>query len=650
MAIENDARLHFETGESLYQQGKYSEACHEYEQAIVLHPDYVAAYNSWGNALFNLKEYEQAIEKYQEAIKLDPKYVTAYSNCGLAYYNLKQYQEAIEQYKKAVVVDPQYVDAYHNCGLAFYRLNQYQEAIEQYQKAIEVDPQYVDAYLEYGNTLAELYRYDEALNIYEKAIKIDPDYAYAYHNIADYFWQQGKYKKAREKWDEAIKAYQRAQPTARKENNANHFLYYGSVFYEIFYDFKKAEKLYTEGLQIEPNNIDLMIALVELYIKEQDLSGKSPVVWGQVRQNYKMALNLLELELDDATTWLKKGKLYLVMKEYKKAEECFTQALQLDDSLVEVHSSLGVVHVRQEDFKEGVECFKKALNINRDHLTARNNLAEAYLKLERFEEALREYKSIIETTDGHVEAHIGLGETYKAIGDSGDTDIYISAIEHFNEAIKIAQSGKGSKTLRQKELAAVLYSRGYARIKLYENSSFIPNENLLSRALEDFRSCIQNAPEHYKGKRALEKIKNRFSPTQRQSQLLAMIGSLIVSLASLFIFGMVQSSFWFGIPTLNKVSSNTAPTPSSQPEQNVNQGQASSPVQKTVVTPEHPLTQINSIDTTRYFLLTFDSLTFIIIGVYLPQLLKLKVGGSGIEIEKSSIDQIKVSGPLGITK
>jgi hypothetical protein len=38
---------------------------------------------------------------------------------------------------------------------------------------------------------------------------------------------------------------------------------------------------------------------------------------------------------------------------------------------------------------------------------------------------------------------------------------------------------------------------------------------------------------------------------------------------------------------------------------------------------------------------------------YLPQLLKLKIGGTGIEIEKSSIDQIKTSQiptSLGIKK
>ena len=49
-----------------------------------------------------------------------------------------------------------------------------------------------------------------------------------------------------------------------------------------------------------------------------------------------------------------------------------------------------------------------------------------------------------------------------------------------------------------------------------------------------------------------------------------------------------------------------------------------------------------------YALLTFGSLIFMVAGLYLPQILKLKV--AGIELEKSSVDQIGTGGTLGIRK
>jgi len=49
-----------------------------------------------------------------------------------------------------------------------------------------------------------------------------------------------------------------------------------------------------------------------------------------------------------------------------------------------------------------------------------------------------------------------------------------------------------------------------------------------------------------------------------------------------------------------------------------------------------------------YILLTFGYLLFMVVGLYLPQILKLKVGS--IELEKSTVDQIRTSGTLGISK
>jgi hypothetical protein len=54
------------------------------------------------------------------------------------------------------------------------------------------------------------------------------------------------------------------------------------------------------------------------------------------------------------------------------------------------------------------------------------------------------------------------------------------------------------------------------------------------------------------------------------------------------------------------------------------------------------------IDIGYYILLTFGSLMFILAGLSLTQLLKLKV--AGIELEKSVVEQITTSGGLGISK
>ena len=49
-----------------------------------------------------------------------------------------------------------------------------------------------------------------------------------------------------------------------------------------------------------------------------------------------------------------------------------------------------------------------------------------------------------------------------------------------------------------------------------------------------------------------------------------------------------------------------------------------------------------------YAVLTFGALIFMVAGLYLPQILKLKV--AGIQLEKSSAEQITTPSALGISK
>jgi tetratricopeptide (TPR) repeat protein len=60
--------------------GKSEEAIACYDKALLLNPNYVAAYNNKGIALGNLGKSEEAIVCYDKALALNPNYVAAYNN------------------------------------------------------------------------------------------------------------------------------------------------------------------------------------------------------------------------------------------------------------------------------------------------------------------------------------------------------------------------------------------------------------------------------------------------------------------------------------------------------------------------------------------------------------------------------------------
>jgi hypothetical protein len=149
----------------------------------------------------------------------------------------------------------------------------------------------------------------------------------------------------------------------------------------------------------------------------------------------------------------------------------------------------------------------------------------------------------------------------------------------------------------------VLYSRGYAKVKLYEASKRPNDEKPLHDALDDLRESYKNDSNNHRANRAIDKLEKRLYHFSRRSAL-ERIGPWLLTILSLVVFVLSQSNFFFSIPG-------------------------------------------KQIDV-GYVLLTFGSLMFILAGLSLAQLLKLKV--AGIELEKSAVDQITTSGGLGISR
>ena len=595
----------FDAGNALYEQGKYDEAIAQYEQATSADPNFASAFNNWGNALAAQKKYDEAIEKYARAAELDPKFASAFDNWGLALAAQKKYDEAIEKYKRATELDPNNASIFFNLGYAIYELKRYSDVVDTFEQAIKADP----------NSVASVY---------------------AAHNIADFLQRQGKYKESSEAWEKARQEYQKHIQTAKDSADAEYFLNYGDILRDSLRKFDDAEKIYKQGLVHDPNHAGIWAGLVNLHLAKMEDNGeesakerttgllwpfgngareaqalesdsqKSDNYW-KARDAYKKAESIFQRrrkEAKDVSILLQLGELYLKVEDYRAAECMLLEAMSEDKESPQPVADLGVLYSRKGDYARAVQYFEQALQKDIDDLTVRSNLAEACLKAKMVERSEAEYKKILGVTPLHVESHIGLGEVYTAMGDAGDGDRYDEAISCFDRGILHGKSGYGSKRLKKKTLSAPLYSRGYAKVKLYEASKRPNDENPLHSALDDFRESYKNDSENHRAKRAIDKLEKRLYHFSRRSAL-ERIGPWLLTILSLVVFILSQSNFFFSIPG-------------------------------------------KQIDTGYYVLLTFGSLMFILAGLSLTQLLKLKV--AGIELEKSAVDQITTSGGLGISK
>ena len=106
------------------------------EQEKALAEDTAESGKEEGNAKFDVAQLRRAIEDYDEPILLKPEYADIFYNRGNVNLTLGQSQRAIEDYDKAILLNPEHAGAYFNRGIAYRELGKKTEAVADFEKLI----------------------------------------------------------------------------------------------------------------------------------------------------------------------------------------------------------------------------------------------------------------------------------------------------------------------------------------------------------------------------------------------------------------------------------------------------------------------------------------------------------------------------------
>lgn len=125
-------------------RGDLDEAIRVYGQAIAaggLSKENLAiVYNNRGIAYWSTGQLDKAISDYDAAIRLQPDYVAAYHNRGTAYRDGDEYDKAIADYDTAIRLWPDDAFAFENRGRARLHIGQVSAALDDMARAVELDP------------------------------------------------------------------------------------------------------------------------------------------------------------------------------------------------------------------------------------------------------------------------------------------------------------------------------------------------------------------------------------------------------------------------------------------------------------------------------------------------------------------------------
>jgi tetratricopeptide (TPR) repeat protein len=288
----------------------------------------------------------EAMAAYDKAIALDKP------NGEFA----KQAQE-----KKNAMGEVVYVSAL-NEGVKNYQEQKFKEAYDAFTKAQQARPQDTTAYLYAATSAEQSQNFAGAKENYRKLIGIN----YTKPNV-----------------------YNR--------------LYY--IAKEVDKNEAEAMKVLEEGLKANPNNKELMLEELNMYIS----SGKSTEAVSKLE-------NAIKVDPKNVNLYLVLGQVYEQTKDYTKAEANYKKALEIEPTNANANFNLGVVH-----FNRGYEINKKLRGLSSANYAKQAPKLEPEMK-KHFNTALPFFEASLKANPNDTNTMDTLAKVYLALGRTKDAD------------------------------------------------------------------------------------------------------------------------------------------------------------------------------------------------------------------------------------
>jgi tetratricopeptide (TPR) repeat protein len=185
--------------------GDFESAAADFTEAILLKPDFAAAYLGLGNIHAADKNYAAAIEDYACALRLDPNLVQALDKRAKAYLETGDYQWAIDDYSQILDQYPTYSDAYTGRAHVYREMGDYDAALIDYTTALELDPEDDQALDGRASVYYHLGQYERCITDYAAGIKQSTNTYWRYNNRGEAYFALGQYEQAFSDFGTALK-------------------------------------------------------------------------------------------------------------------------------------------------------------------------------------------------------------------------------------------------------------------------------------------------------------------------------------------------------------------------------------------------------------------------------------------------------------
>lgn len=296
-------------------------------------------------------------------------------------------------------------------GDMHYRNGSTAEAIESYLRVVALDKENIKHLTDLAKIYQETKQSSAAMEYYEKALAVDNRYVPAIIGKAEVFIRLKKYNDA---------FLEIAKIDITNLSDANQLLRLANLFHQQN-EREKAMQLYERAITADPSLVDAYLGRVFIYLEMN--------MYDEIR---KLLDNIGELNRESHSYYLIQGILNHRDGNYKKAEESFRKALELNRSEdPRVFLFYGRFLYDRESFAQASEYFAKAVKASPEDPEYRVAFARSLEKEKKYRDIL----PLLESVEGNQRVHAQAFQLRaEALMQTGDLD---NALKLIDRAISI---------------------------------------------------------------------------------------------------------------------------------------------------------------------------------------------------------------------
>ncbi len=214
---------------------------------------------------------------------------------------------------------------------------------------------------------------------------------------------------------------------------------------------------------------------------------------GDHKQAEKLFTEAIELNPDNALAWHNRAWAYIDLKRYQQAINDFNKASALNPNWDLPYFGRGWIYNLRKEYASAIAEYDKAIALNPKYPNSWNNRGAAKSWLNQMREAIADYDKAIELKPNYVKAYENRGKAYGALGDNAH------AAEDLNRAAKIDSSNKGADKIIEESEALVKRGNYTEALNLLNKAAelfpdnqfvFVNRGNLYNDNFRDFDKAI----------------------------------------------------------------------------------------------------------------------------------------------------------------